>query len=111
MRDLSAATIGFPQDKLWRDWTFNYYSRAAQYSLQHLERSWKDLAPTYVSRIRTPAERWDYCQEQLEEAITNFTKALKKTRDSKKNNQAKSSQRAEKRRKRKLVRKMILDAR
>jgi hypothetical protein len=28
--------IGLPQDKQWRDWAFNYYSRNAQYSLQHL---------------------------------------------------------------------------
>jgi hypothetical protein len=103
--------IGFPQDKQMRDWTFNYYSRAAQYSLQHLARSWKDVAPAFVSQVRTPAERWDYCQDRLEEAITNFADTLAKPDAQKRHNEAKNAQRADKKRKRKIVRKMILDAR
>jgi hypothetical protein len=103
--------IGFPQDKQMRDWTFNYYSRAAQYSLQHLARSWTHVAPAFVTQIRTPAERWEYCQDRLEEAITNFAEALVKPEAIKRQNQAKHAQRADKRRKRKIVRKMTLDAR
>jgi hypothetical protein len=103
--------IGFPQDKQLRDWTFNYYSRAAQYSLQHLARSWKDVAPAFVSQVRTPAERWDYCQDRFEEAITNFAGTLIKPEVQRRHTQAKHAQHADKKRKRKIVRKMTLDAR
>jgi hypothetical protein len=70
--------IGFPQDKQWRDWTFNYYSRAAQCSLEHLAATSSGVGPKFVKKTRSPAERWDYCQDRLEEAITKFAEALAK---------------------------------
>ena len=103
--------IGFPQDKQWRDWTFNYYSRAAQYSLEHLAATSSGVGPKFVKKTRSPAERWDYCQDRLEEAITKFAEALAKPEAQKKNNEARGARRADKKRKRKIVRKMTLDAR
>lgn len=32
---------------------------------------WSEV-PTYDGKKRSPRERWDYCQELLDSAITNF---------------------------------------
>jgi hypothetical protein len=103
--------IGFPQDKQMNDWTFNYYSRAAQYSLEHLANAWKNVAPAFVRKIRAPAQRWDYCQDRLEEAVTKFAQVLAKEEARKKDSQARRAQRADRKRKRGIVRKMTLDGR
>ena len=64
--------IAYAQDKAMREWSFNYYTRAARYSLEFLHTNWPSICPTYVKATRTPKERWEYCQELLEEAVEAF---------------------------------------
>lgn len=103
--------IGFPQDKQWRDWTFNYYSRSAQYSLEHLAKTWSDVAPPFVHEIRSPSERWDYCQDLLDQAIDGFSASLENKADAKKNREEASALKAKRKRNRKIVRDMVLKER
>jgi hypothetical protein len=100
--------IGFPQDKQWRDWTFNYYSRNAQYSLQHLARTWDDVAPAFVNQTRSPSERWDYCQDLLDKAIKEFGSTLAKERAQKESHEARRARATDKKRKRRIVRELTL---
>ncbi|MGM4917477.1 hypothetical protein [Tardiphaga sp. 813_E8_N1_3] len=100
--------IGFPQDKQWRDWTFNYYSRSAQYSLQHLAQTWSEVAPAFVNEIRSPSERWDYCQDLLDQAINGFSSALEQKIVQKEKRDAANARAAERKRNRRKVRDITL---
>lgn len=68
--------ISFSQDKISREWTFNYYTNNARASLEELRKKWKRQVPAYVRVNRTATERWDYCQELLSEAVNGFEKRL-----------------------------------
>jgi hypothetical protein len=70
--------ISYLQDKSSREWTFNYYTRNARYSLQFLAQKWTGIVPAFQDKKRTPTERWDYCQDVLDEALTNFEAWLAK---------------------------------
>jgi hypothetical protein len=64
--------IAYAQDKAMREWSFNYYTRAARYSLEFLHGVWPDVSPKYLKATRTPKKRWEYCQELLDTAIDQF---------------------------------------
>ena len=68
--------ITYPTDKASLEWTFNYYTRTARYSLQHLAEYWPDQVSKYEGKTRNPTERWDYCQELLDVAVSNFENTL-----------------------------------
>jgi len=65
-------SIAYTQDKAMREWTFNYYTRAARYSLEFLHQNWASVSPEYVKSTRKPKERWEYCQNLLDAAIDRF---------------------------------------
>lgn len=67
--------ITYVQDRKSNEWTFNYYTRNARSSLETLHEHWPEQVPPYVGKKRTPVERWDYCQHQLDQAVSAFTKA------------------------------------
>jgi hypothetical protein len=100
--------IGFPQDKQWRDWAFNYYSRNAQYSLQRLARTWDDVAPAFVNETRSPSQRWDYCQDLLDKAIKGFGSTLAKDVARREEHAARRARATDKKRKRRIVRELTL---
>jgi hypothetical protein len=103
--------ISYPSDKGSLEWTFNYYTRHARSSLQQLAQFWKDIAPKYDGKKRKPAERWDYCQSLLDEAVTNFEALLTKQEAQRVGAVAAKIAQKEKRRKRKKVREITFAAR
>ena len=72
--------IAYPQDKSAREWTFNYYTRHAGYSLEFLGEYWPDYLSQYQKGTRTAVERWDYCQTILDDAVDGFEKLLSERR-------------------------------
>ena len=103
--------ISYPQDKNSREWTFNYYTRNARFSLNELARSWEGVVPPYVGGTRKPAERWDYCQSLLDQAVENFETSLDARDTQRAASQALRAARRDKRRKRAKVRELTLAAR
>jgi hypothetical protein len=91
-----------------RDWAFNYYSRNAQYSLQHLARTWDDVAPAFVNETRSPSQRWDYCQDLLDKAIKGFGSTLAKDVARREEHAARRARATDKKRKRRIVRELTL---
>lgn len=75
--------IAYPQDKAMREWSFNYYTRAARYSLEFLHANWPNVCPKYVKATRGPKERWEYCQRLLEESADGFRAYFETPRPSK----------------------------
>jgi hypothetical protein len=69
--------ISYPSDKTSREWTFNYYARNARSSLETLYNCWPDICQKYVVVTRTATDRWDYCQQLLEDAVDKFDAHLK----------------------------------
>jgi len=70
--------ISYPQDKRSREWTFNYYTKNARAALETLHRVWPGLSPKYVVKMRAPLERWEYCQELLENSVAAFENRMLK---------------------------------
>ena len=68
--------ISYPQDKSAREWTFNFYTRNARYSLLFLSEHCPDQVPVYKDGNRNARQRWDYCQELLSTAVENFGRLL-----------------------------------
>jgi len=68
--------IGYLQDKKCQEWTFNFYTRNARHTLEHLFKLRPDLVQEYKNVTRKPKERWEYCQELLDGALTKFDKAM-----------------------------------
>ena len=64
--------ISYVQDRKSNEWTFNYYTRNARSALEMLHQYWPSQVPKYVGKKRTPVERWDYCQDLLDQAVTGF---------------------------------------
>jgi hypothetical protein len=104
-------SISYPQDKTAREWTFNYYTRNARSSLQILNQFWPDEVPAYEGKKRTATERWDYCQQLLDQAITGFQKRIQTINTQKERTTHANKRRVDRKRKRATVRKMTLDAR
>lgn len=71
IRIIEDNAISYVQDKNSREWTFNYYTKSARSSLTLMSNYWSEV-PKYDGKKRSPRERWDYCQELLDVAITNF---------------------------------------
>ena len=79
--------MSYVQDKNAREWTFNYYTRTASYSLEFLSEYWPDHMSAYVKGTRNATERWAYCQSLLDEAVLGFERHLedrKKAREARK---------------------------
>lgn len=68
--------IGFPQDRKSNEWTFNYYTRNARAALQVLAKYWPEQVLEYDGKKRTPTQRWEYCQDLLDSAVSEFIKAV-----------------------------------
>lgn len=66
--------IAYPQDRRSNEWTFNYYTKNAKAALQELAASWPSLVGPYDEKTRPSVERWDYCQNMLDEAVIAFEK-------------------------------------
>jgi hypothetical protein len=64
--------IAYAQDRQCNEWTFNYYTKNASAALQDLATNWPKLLAPYEARTRSPTERWTYCQDSLDKAITAF---------------------------------------
>ena len=73
-------SIAYAQDKQMREWSFNYYTKAARFSLEYLHRLWPDISPEYAKQTRSPKERWTYCQECLESSILQFRTLFEATK-------------------------------
>jgi hypothetical protein len=69
-------SISYPQDKTAREWTFNFYTRNARFSLEFLAKYW-DQVPLYKGDTRNAIQRWDYCQSLLDQAVVSFEGLLK----------------------------------
>jgi hypothetical protein len=100
--------ITYAQDKNSREWTFNFYTRNARYALEHLNNLRSDLAPEYVLATRTAKERWTYCQELLDAAVTSFDNELAERAERSERNQKKREARANRRQRRRTVRALTL---
>jgi hypothetical protein len=103
--------ISYAQDRKCKEWTFNYYTRNARASLEMLVKYWPEQVSAYAGRKRTSTERWDYCQELLGNAVTQFEKLAREMRARRvARTQAKEIRLAAKRRK-SMSRKITLAAR
>jgi hypothetical protein len=103
--------ISYLLDKNSREWTFNYYTRNARFSLKQLASSWKGVAAEFVDKTREPPKRWDYCQSLLDQAVANFETLLSEKDARRAASKSLQIARADKRRKRRTVRKLALAAR
>jgi hypothetical protein len=98
--------ISYIQDKTAREWTFNYYTRNARSSLQVLRQYWPDEVPAYVGAKRTATERWDYCQQLLDQAVAGFEKRMESLRRKAEQVKERRIRRGKKKKQRAIVRKM-----
>lgn len=64
--------ISYIQDRKCKNWTFNYYTRTARASLTQLAQHWPDQVSPYAGNQRTATQRWDYCQDLLQDAVARF---------------------------------------
>jgi hypothetical protein len=107
-------SIAYAQDKAMREWSFNYYTKAARLSLEYLHKVRPNISPEYEKVTRTPKERWEYCQELLEVSILQFRKHLEAPKRVKAAGSdakpAKARPKAQTKANRAIVRNMQLDA-
>ena len=103
--------ISYTQDKLMREWSFNYYTRNARFSLEYLNRRWPDIVNKYDVRIRPPKIRWEYCQGLLEDTVARFEKHLSEKAAAKEVAATKKAAKATSKRNRATVRKLTLSER
>ncbi len=75
--------ISYPQDRRCKEWTFNYYTRAARNALDNLRKHWPNQVAEYADKTRSPKERWQYCQDLLDEAVKGFEVAARDIFDKK----------------------------
>ena len=107
--------ISYVQDKAMREWSFNYYTRAARFSLEYMHRLRPEISPQYISSTRTPKQRWEYCQKLLEESVERFRHHLDTPKSTKagpsKSKPGKSRSRAQTKANRAVVRSLQISAR
>jgi hypothetical protein len=103
--------ISFPNDKKSREWTFNYYTRNARCSLQVLNKYWPEEVAPYAGKKRNPTERWEYCQQLLDDAVTKFERRLKTVKLKMEQINRARTVRVERDKRRATVRKMTLAGR
>jgi hypothetical protein len=102
IRVIEDNAISYVQDKNSREWTFNYYTKNARSSLTLMSNYWSEV-PNYDGKKRSPRERWDYCQELLDTAITNFEAKMAEAASTKERAvKARQTREAAKRRRRKV---------
>ncbi|MBA2933047.1 hypothetical protein HZF05_02945 [Sphingomonas sp. CGMCC 1.13654] len=74
--------IAYSQDKSSREWTFNYYTKNARYSLEYIHKRFPDFTIEYkIMAKRKPKERWMYCHELLDGAVDKFEKEIDNLRE------------------------------
>jgi hypothetical protein len=100
--------ISYPQDKISREWTFNYYTRNARSSLQTLHKYWPDTVPVYEGKKRNATVRWEYCQQLLDEAVIGFEKLLNDRKSQADRAKRAKTVRVERKKRRAKVRKITL---
>jgi hypothetical protein len=71
-------SISYAQDKLTREWTFNYYLENARFRLERLHRKHPKLVQAWENKKRRAQPRWEYAQDILTRAIDSFEKDFKK---------------------------------
>jgi hypothetical protein len=103
--------IAYPQDKTCREWSFNYYTRSARSSLQVLNEYWPVEAPRYVAKKRNATQRWEYCQDLLDQAVAGFEGRLRKTQATNEHIADAKARRVARKKKRAIVRNLTLTAR
>jgi hypothetical protein len=104
-------TISYPQDKTAREWSFNYYTRNARYSLEFLSAHWAPDFPKYIGATRNAVERWDYCQDLLDQGVDMFAAVILERKKQRDLSARMAAARKAKKSKRAIVRKMLLAAR
>lgn len=74
-------SIAYAQDKDSNEWTFNYYTKNARHSFEYLykiqEKIHPYLIPKYERVNRNPRERWEYCQDLLDQTVSSFENYMK----------------------------------
>lgn len=107
-------SIAYAQDKAMREWSFNYYTRAARFSLEYMNKLRPGIAPQYIKSTMRPKERWEYCQGLLEQAIVEFRRLMeepkRKVAKPSRARPAKARPKSKTKANRSVVRKMQLDA-
>jgi hypothetical protein len=103
--------ISYIQDKNAREWTFNYYTRNARSWLEELAMHWPSQVPKYQREQRGPKDRWDYCQDLLSKAVSNFEDHLDKRKIDAEKRRSIRARRTQKRQQRKTVRALTLASR
>jgi hypothetical protein len=98
--------IAYTQDKNAREWTFNYYTRNARYSLEFPASFWGNGFPVYKGATRNAAERWDYCQGLLDEAVDCFAELVRQRQEVRAEKAAVRKVRQEAKRRRRTVREL-----
>jgi hypothetical protein len=70
--------ISYVQDRKSKEWTFNYYTKNAKAALRELSEGGFRYAKAkpYEEDNRTPTQRWTYCQDLLDDALTYAEKAM-----------------------------------
>ena len=74
--------IGFTQDRLWREWAFNYYLDDALFRLKNLEDQWAEGGFVLWSGLRPPKgkrtskNRWDRLHAAFAKAVDFLAKDL-----------------------------------
>jgi hypothetical protein len=78
---ISNNSIGYPQDRNAREWTFTYYLSDARFRLQSL--ATRPSAIIDLSDVekeaRSAKEDWEIAQRALEKAIHGFSKLISAT--------------------------------
>jgi hypothetical protein len=78
---ISNNSIGYPQDRGAREWTFAYYLSDARFRLQSLA----TRPPTIIDlsdveqEAKSPKEDWEIAQRALEKAINGFAALISST--------------------------------
>jgi hypothetical protein len=99
--------IGFTQDRTSKAWTFNYYTRNARSSLEHLHVMFPNNMPKYDTKPkRSVTQRWDYCQDIFDQAVLSFRKSFEQDISLKKRKRDKQARSAIRNRQRKIVRQL-----
>lgn len=98
--------IAYPQDKTAREWSFNYYTRNARYSLEFLASYWKHGLPKYAGATRNAVERWDYCQDLLDQGVAHFGTLISERRIIKERKTAGRAVREDAKKRRRTVREL-----
>jgi hypothetical protein len=69
--------ITYAQDKLQKEWTFNYYTHNVRYTLLFWHKKWPQLVPEWQYAARNGKQRWRYAQKLLMATVDQFDETLR----------------------------------